>query len=146
MKFSRPFKVFLYAILLGLYFSGVAVWALDLWGKVDHGFGPEPAVSQIWFLRGHSVTGLIFFVLFGYLLHSHMRPGWKSRRKVKSGLLMVSPVVFLMLTVPGLFYLTDDGQKHIVAIIHTYVGLIVFLPFFLHLWTKVPQRRSSILE
>jgi hypothetical protein len=145
MKFSKTFKLIFFTTVIGLYLTGLIVWILDRWGKVDHGFGPEPTAAQIWLLKSHSIVGLIFFVIFGYLIHSHIRPALWVERKIKSGFSILGPTVLLMLTVPGLFYLTDDNQKHMVALIHTYVGLAILLPFLVHLLTRVKKKKPYSL-
>jgi hypothetical protein len=140
MRFSKRFKVILYTTLLILYGTGVAVWVLNSWFTVDQGLGPEPLKQVIWILRSHSTFGLWFLILFGYLFNSHVRRGWRADRKIKSGIFLISPIIFLIVTVPLLFYLTDESLKERVVWIHTYLGLVMPAPFIIHGFISRIQR------
>jgi hypothetical protein len=115
-----------------LYFSGAVVWILDRWFKVDNGMGLEPEAHQLTVLHFHSIIGLWFIFLFGYVFHAHVLIGWRRKKKLKSGVFLVIAIAVLILTVPGLFYLTDEGWKSNVSLIHTYLGLSLIAPFFTH--------------
>ncbi len=132
MRIRRRFKFILYSTLYGLYLTGLADWILQNWFKINLGFGVAPRPSAIWFLRTHAIFGLTFLMIFGYLIRTHIQPGLRTRRQIVSGLLVLSPIVFLILTVPFLYYAGDESFKQIVAAVHTYVGLVLFLPFLLH--------------
>lgn len=132
MKFSRQMKFVLFTSLSTLYFSGVLVWALGHWFLTDNGFGPEPSAMRTFWLQIHSVIGLWFLALFGYLFHSHVRPAWRRRRKLKTGASLTAVLIFLCATVPGIFYLTNQIAKSYVAAAHTYVGLFAVVIFLIH--------------
>lgn len=136
MKFSRSFKISLLVTMAVLYVSGVAKWALDRWMSVDHGMGLEPPAQSIWFLRAHGITGLWFLLVFGYLYHSHVRRGWLARRKLRSGLALVLPLGLVIATVPLIYYVTDESVKNAVTVLHVYLGMLLALPFFVHMLTK----------
>jgi hypothetical protein len=118
--------------LILMYFSGVITWVLTHWIKFNGGFGPEPTPLRTWWLDVHSIIGLFFMVLFGYLFHSHVRPSWRLRRRRRSGFVLTSGIVLLLLTVPALFYLSNEFAKSQIALFHTYLGLVMFLPFAVH--------------
>ncbi len=144
MKISRPFKLILYATLIVLYAAGALNWALHMWFPVDHGFGPEPTVTEIFSLRVHGLVGMWFLIVFGYLFHSHVFPALQGGRKLKTGYTLLLFVAVLSITTPGLFYLSVDSYRAIAAWIHTYAGLIAAVPFFVHLLLKTePLRRRK---
>ncbi len=133
MKIRQGFKAFLYVSLLGLYLSGVLVWILNTWFQRDQGLGLEPSVYATPSLHIHSILGLWFLILFGYLFHSHVLPGLRRKKKIKSGWLLLIVCIVLILTVPGLFYLTNETAKSITSLIHIYIGLSSLLIFGIHL-------------
>lgn len=139
MKIHQPFKNILYLTLFGLYTTGLVVWILQTWFKVDNGFGPEAPASTIWYLRLHAWIGLWFLMVFGYLYGAHIQPGLMGRRKRKSGWILLALFGILFVTVPGLYYITNDDFKNKVALIHTVLGLVLFAPFFVHLLLKNPK-------
>jgi hypothetical protein len=132
MKIKSGLKTILLSTLSLMYLSGAVTWILSYWFQVDSGMGPEPTPFRVWWLDVHSVIGLFFMVLFGYLLHSHVRPSWRLRRRRKSGAVLTAGICLLLVTVPGLFYLSNEWAKTQVALFHTYFGLFMFFPFAVH--------------
>ncbi len=137
MKIRKRFKYFLYLSLFTLYATGVVVWILETWFKADKGMGPEPSPFALPSLHIHSILGLWFLIVFGYLFHSHILPGLRRQQKLKSGWAVLLVCLILILTVPGLFYLTDESFKSLTSLIHVSVGLASILIFAIHLRTRL---------
>jgi hypothetical protein len=133
LKIRKSFKYFLYLSLLTLYATGVFVWILNTWFKLDRGLGPEPSPYALTSLHIHSVIGLWFLILFGYLFHSHILPSLRRKQKLKSGWAILSVCIILILTVPGLFYFTDGSLKSTASLIHIDIGLASLFVFAFHL-------------
>jgi hypothetical protein len=145
MKLSRRIKRILYISLSLLFLSGLYYFILDHYFKTVGEFGEIQNPAQFWSLRLHSLTGLWFFIFFGYFYAKHIQPGLKGQRLKKSGLLLYSVLAILFLTVPGLFYLSDETLKFWTAQFHTYLGLL--FPFFIaaHILAhKISQRRQQL--
>ena len=87
---------------------------------------------RTYWLQLHSVIGLWFLALFGYLFHSHVRPAWRRRRKLKTGTSFTAVLIFLCATVPGIFYFSNEVLKNYTAAAHTYVGLFAIAFFLFH--------------
>jgi hypothetical protein len=136
---SKRIKRILYPALLGLYVSGVAVWVMQTFMQRDHGFGLQAPPQTLDILHIHSIIGLWFLLVFGYLFRAHIETGWRSKMKRRSGVLLTAPFLILFATVPGLFYLVDEKWKSTTSFIHTYLGLILVVPFFIHYFTKKRQ-------
>ncbi len=136
MKLFQPFKSILLAAMLILYVSGVAVFVYKEWLQVDLGMGPEPQGIQITALQAHSIVGLVFLMLFGYLWATHVLPGWRRRRRLKTGISMATMCIVLFVTVPFLFYASHEGLKASMVWIHTYLGLASLIPFAAHLYSR----------
>ena len=143
MKLTKRFKTAFYPTLLGLYATGVGTWIYGKWFSIDRGYGLEANPTGITLLHVHSVIGLWFLLTFGYLWHCHIERAWKSRKKRTSGVMLLTPILLLFITVPGLFYLTDEKLKEFTSAVHTYVGLFVALPFFFHFLRAVQARKPK---
>jgi len=136
MKLGFRLKFTLLLTLASLYTTGVLTWVLSNWFQVRTSFGTEAPVMRVIWLQVHSIISLWFLILFGYVFHSHVRPAWKRRKKRLTGSLLTGTLIFLSATVPGLFYLTNESLKDSVALIHTYVGLVAVVIFFVHYTAK----------
>ena len=132
MKIHSNFKRTLMITFAALYLSGLVVWVLQTWFMADHGFGLEKPAQTVWFLRGHSIVGLWFLIVFGYLFRSHIQPALRSRASRPSGYFLLALFAILILTVPGLFYLVNEGLRNSTAAVHTYCGVFILLPFVFH--------------
>ncbi len=133
MKFGPIFKSIFWPVVLALYFSGLATWILQNWFWSPTEYGDQPRTEAATLLHLHGVVGLAFIGVFGYLLRAHVETGLKERMKVKSGVAMLLGLSLVLLTVPGLYYLVDESFKHLASVLHTYLGLFLFLPLILHL-------------
>lgn len=136
MKIPLRQKIILLLTLTALYATGVSVWVLSRWFLVVSAFGPESSPMRVFWLQMHSIVSLWFLALFGFIFHSHVMPAWRRGRKRLSGSFLTGVLIFLSLTVPGLFYITDDTLKNNVAAVHTYVGLAAILVFLLHYFSR----------
>lgn len=137
MKLGPRFKAALLWTSAFLYMSGLAVWLLATRFQTDNGYGGlesspwKPAV-----LHAHSVAGLAFLGLFGYLWSAHVEPGLKQRKKKRSGLTLLAFFAILFLTVPFLFYATGETVRSSAAWVHTWLGAVLLAPFLFHLNSK----------
>lgn len=136
MKFSRGLKFIVLSTLGLLYLSGAVTWVMSNWFLHDEGFGPQVSPFRVWWLEIHSIIGLFFMVVFGYLLHSHVRPSWMRQRRVPSGVTLTAGIILLMVSVPFLFYLANEEWKAWVGWAHTYFGLVMAAPFIWHYFFK----------
>jgi FtsH-binding integral membrane protein len=141
MRILGRLKYILFATLLGMYLTGFFTWVMSHWLQVDGPLGLEPSPARLWWLQSHSVISLWFLILFGYLFHSHVEPSWRRGQKLKSGAALTGTFILLIVTVPGLFYLTNETLKSSVVWIHTYVGLSVLAVFLIHYFGKKKRMR-----
>jgi len=135
VKLGPRFKALLLWTSALLYITGIAVWLAARF-PVQGEYGPEPSPLKPWFLHSHSVLGLFFLALFGYLWRDHVEPGLQRRKKKRSGLTLVAAIGILFATVPLLFYLTGDAPRAWTAAVHTWLGAILLAPFLYHLSAK----------
>ncbi|MBI3566531.1 MAG: hypothetical protein HY079_15155 [Elusimicrobia bacterium] len=133
MKLSPRFKAVLLGLTAAIYASGAAVWVLARWFQADAGYGLEPSPWKVPVLHAHSVAGLAFLPIVGYLWKTHIEPVLAQRKKRRSGWVLVGSFGAVIATVPFLFYATDAGTRSAAAAIHTWLGALVLAPLVLHL-------------
>ena len=112
------------------------MWLLQNFFQIDNGLGAEPHPQQIWLLRLHGIISYAVVMLVGYVLRAHVLPNWRIRRGLKSGLLFTGYFFLILLTVPFLLYATDDKIKSFFEQVHGYLGLLLLVPFVIHLIAK----------
>ncbi len=149
MKLGRGFKSALLWTSALLYATGAGVWVLAKWFAVDEGYGLQPSPWRPPVLHAHSVLGLLFLVLFGYLWSAHVEPGLRQKKKRRSGLTLLGAFLVLFLTVPVLFYAVGETTRGWTAAVHTWLGAALLAPFLIHLSAKTApaphaKRRSEV--
>lgn len=133
MKLRKKTRNIFYAIFYALFATGVLAWFFDRWVRVRGAFGEEHHPLQSWISRAHAVAAYGILVIFGYLLHSHVRPGLKAGKSVRTGVSMITALVVLALTSLPILYAADGAVRNGSTWIHTYLGLSIPLILILHL-------------
>jgi len=139
MKMRRSLKLTFYYSFALLYISGFADTLLDTFFHHEGGLGIP---LQFWSLRLHSVSSLWFLILFGVIFEDHIRKGLSQIRRKKSGVLFLFSFVILFVTVPLLFYLSNEKARLAVAAFHTYFGLLLVVPLFFHVLKRRKHQKS----
>lgn len=135
MKLFQPFKAIFLISLALLYVTGLFVYVMSGWFRIDQGMGLEPHPLQLTSLHLHSILGLFFLVCFGYLWATQILPGWRRRQKRRTGGAMTAICILLIVTVPFLFYAMHEDIKTVAVWIHTYMGLLAVVPLIVHMTT-----------
>src|SRR5689334_9871281 len=104
MKIPLRQKIILFSTLAALYLTGLLTWILSNWFFVVSSFGAEPTPMRVFWLQLHGVISLWFLAVFGFIFHAHVLPAWKRGRKRWTGSLLSGVLIFLCMTVPGLYY------------------------------------------
>jgi hypothetical protein len=116
-----------------LYLSGLVEYVLK-WLSND----PTPAKSLV--LHIHGIVGLGFLYLFGHFYNAHIRPSLRQMRHRKSGISVWILLSILSISVPFLYYLSDEQWRNWTVVIHTYLGLIVAVPLATHIYLAICRR------
>lgn len=128
LKLPRWHEWLVYASSGLLLATGIAWLLFDRYGKVEGDFGPEPNPYLPWLLLAHGVAAYAFAIVAAMLVPVHMKLGWSSGRNRRSGLLVVSITLFLVLTGLALYYSTAEGLRPAASLSHWAVGVV--LPVF----------------
>ncbi len=144
MKFGFLFKIFFFLLCLSLYLSGLLYFAFDLFVRVETQFGPNKHFLQKPILHLHAILGLIFLVVFGFLIEKHIVPGLKGVSRYKSGLALFMFITFLCFSVPFLYYSPNENLQFISAQVHTYIGIVSILFFMLHIYLYEKSKKRKL--
>lgn len=140
-KLSYRHKVWLFAITILIYGSGV-VWAyLHHFARRMSEFGEQPHPAEPWSLRLHGAAVMAILVILGTLLPTHVRFAWHARRNRPNGIMLISVFAFLILTGYGLYYFGDERLRSWTSWLHLVVGLALPLALILHIRSG---RRSGL--
>lgn len=132
IRLSKLHETWVTAISLAVFISGV-LWLLWHYCLAVQGpFGSEPHPLEAWCLKFHGATAMAFLVLLGTLIPGHIHRNWRMRRNLLSGIFLLIPLAFLVLSGYGLYYAGGEGFRAFLVISHWGVGLASFIPFFLH--------------
>ncbi len=132
MRLSQRHERWLHAIGLLVFLSGIG-WLADHYlfaGSED--FGDAHAPSEPLWLRLHGAAAMAGLVVFGSLLPGHIARAWRVRGNFRSGLLMLSLVVLLVVTGYGLYYAGDEETRPWISIVHWLAGTLAAAGLVLH--------------
>ena len=144
MRLSRWHERSLYAIGTLLFLSGLG-WLADHYlfaGSAD--FGDTHAASEQWWLRLHGAAAMAGLVVFGSLLPGHVARAWRSRTNYRSGLVMLSFVLLMVVTGYGLYYVGDEETRPWISMVHWLTGIVAGTGLVLHV--RLGKRRLRNLH
>ncbi len=124
-------------MLLG---SGVGWIVLHYAFIVAGPFGPAPNPLEAWALKVHGAAMMAFLVLAGTVLPLHVRGSWQMGYSHRSGTWVLAISGFLALTGYALYYLSSEGTREWLGIVHWAAGLGAGVAYF---WHVLPGRRSA---
>lgn len=136
MRPSKLSKKLLYPSLFALTFTGVTWLIGHYFLEIQGEFGPEKHPLEIWSLRLHGLSSLFVLLFTGMLLEHHIVSHFKQRRRLATGISLISLSIFLALSGYMLYYLSDDSWRLFFSFSHWIIGLITILFFLLHLFLK----------
>ncbi len=131
MKLTRNFKSIFYLFFTSLYLTGVSWWCFEKFVHVKGAFGEDHHPYQQLILRIHGAIAYFTLLVVGYLIHSHIRPGLKSRKKrsLKTGWMMII-VTGSLIASSAMDLFGPEGLTHDFLVgLHWYLGLA--FPLFL---------------
>lgn len=138
MRVDRRLKIIFYLSFSLLYVSGALEYGLRVFGVADVG-----SPTQAMILRWHGIIGLWFLYFFGHFFKAHIWPSLRQIRHRKTGISLWIMLGVLSVSVPFLYYLSDERLRAATVWIHTYLGLIVVIPIVLHVVLAIRDRRRA---
>lgn len=122
MRLERGLRWSIYAIVLALFATGVAWWAL----------GEGHGAARLYLIAAHGLAAMAFLVALGAIIVLHVQAGWRRRLNRASGALTLAMVILLTLTAFLLYYVGSDAVRSLASGIHIFVGLGLPLMLVVH--------------
>ena len=124
-----------------LLFGSGAAWLLFRYALRRPGeFGDLPHPGEPWSMRVHGGAAMLFLVMLGTLVRSHILHGWWLGRNRFAGVAMVTIMLLLTLTGYALYYAGGERIRPVISVLHWGIGIAV--PAVL-LWHILMGRRSN---
>ncbi|BDX21000.1 hypothetical protein TUM22923_03210 [Polynucleobacter sp. TUM22923] len=79
----------------------------------------------------HGIAAMIASIALGSILPNHLKAGWKSKRKLLSGISQLAFLLTLLIT-GALLYYGPEEMRDLVIMTHWLVGIAFALVFLLH--------------
>jgi hypothetical protein len=125
MKFTKTFKKIFYFVFTLLFLSGAAWLFLEKFVRVPGAFGEDHHPAQEVLIRIHGAIAYAALIVIGYLTHSHVRPGLKSKKQrgIKTGWMLIVATSLLIVSSAMDLFGPETFVREWLATSHRYVGL-----------------------
>lgn len=144
IRIPLNFRLWLFAILLVSWCTGIAFFVLSKWVTVEGEFGPEKHPWQFPVLKVHGAAAFLMMITYGIMLGTHVPTSWKQKRQKRMGLALVIAQGFIIVTAYLLYYAAADTFRLAISYAHASTGFI--FPFLLawHIFHGVKTRRQLV--
>lgn len=131
VKFPWKYKTVLFGVLVVSWVSGLTFYVLARMIRVEGEFGLEQHPLQYPVLQVHGAAAFLMMISYGYLLASHVRASWKTKKNRTFGILLIACHGGTIVTGYLLYYLSGEGlaYKNLVSYAHFTIGFMY--PFLL---------------
>ncbi len=107
MKLSGITRIWLYGTFSLLFGTGLG-WVL---------------LNRSVLLKFHGAAAMVFLVVFGMLLPTHVKKGIAAKKNRASGSLLIGSLAALIVTGYFLYYAGSEGVRTFSSQLHTFLGL-----------------------
>ena len=133
LQISRHHRRLLYTASLALFISGTA-WAwihhLDQAGRAND----DLVKLKQWLITIHGLSAMMFVLLLGTLLASHVRRAWHARKNQENGAFFLTAISLLTLSGYALYYLGAEDLRKTVSDFHLWLGVAAPALLVWHIW------------
>jgi protein-S-isoprenylcysteine O-methyltransferase Ste14 len=136
-------NLWFYSIFGALFFSGVFWLLLHYFpGRQDElilqSKPLKPSLMKI-----HGAAAMAALVILGVMIPSHMRRAWDKKRNRKPALVILSAVLFLILSGYALYYFGGEEMRPWISRFHSIAGCLLPLILLWHITTGRKERSAS---
>lgn len=143
MKLRKQDKRVLGAVFLLTYLSGTTLFILSRWIRVASTVGEQHHPMEQWVRISHTALTYAIILALGYMLRDHVLPGLRSKRRLRSGVLVLSVFLFLTATALGILYSGDSAWNQLMVQGHSWIGIALPLLLFLHISKRVADKKKA---
>lgn len=140
-KLSRRQRRWFYTVFIGLFLSGLAGGIMEYFFRNDSNMMTSTRTVSAWAMKIHGAFAMIFLIVLGSLIPTHVKKAWRANLNRGNGLFMLFLNLFLVLTGYGLYYFANENLRSRISISHWVVGLA--LPFLLYIHIYLGRKRSE---
>jgi hypothetical protein len=141
-KIPLPYRLILIGALLTSWTTGITIYILQKWVRVQGEFGLTYHPFQSDSRQIHGAAAFAMMIIYGYLLASHVPYGWKQQRQRKLGLLLLGLQFLLILSGYIIYYTANETLQHFTATAHIITGLTFPLILIAHIALALKARAS----
>jgi MFS family permease len=141
-KISKKYRYTFYIVLCISVLSGSAFWLLRRFAVVEGDFGPESHFLQYPFLQLHGFAAFLMLMALGAIFCGHLAQTWSIGRAKKTGITMMSAVIFSILSAYILYYLVSENWHHLLGNAHALMGLALPVLLVFHIRVARKSRRK----
>lgn len=88
--------------------------------------------ARVWITATHVLTAFLWIAATGALWSIHMRYWWRKRENRVLGALLIALTTVLSLSALVILYSGSSDLSVGGSVLHTVLGLVFFIPYFLH--------------
>lgn len=81
----------------------------------------------------HAVLAFVLLWLFGTIWTIHIRAGWRKKKNLVSGVLLISACLLMTLTGLGIYYIGNEECANATALVHLLVGGLFLILLVAHI-------------
>lgn len=142
-KIAKKYRYLFYITLSISVFSGSGFWLLRKFGMVEGDFGPESHFLQYPFLQLHGFAAFIMLMALGAIFTSHIPNTWYQKIAKKTGLTLLSFIIFSLISAYSLYYLVGQNWHEFLGNLHAAIGLLLPILLFVHIRTARKSRSNK---
>ena len=128
-----------------LYATGALLWLTGVvWLVLHHvfpqssTFGPLPNPWEAPLMRAHGLIAVCAVFLMGWMMAAHVTVRWASEHNQRSGLVLGSAALLLILSGYALYY-TMGSPHDAAALAHEAIGVLSPAAALAHRWRNRPR-------
>jgi len=134
----RLLRATLYGVGALLWVSGAMWLVLHYVFPQSTAFGPLPNPWEAPLMRVHGLIAVSAVFLIGWMMAAHVTVRWASERNRRSGLVLGSVALLLIITGYALYYTTGAGHDA-AALAHEAIGVLALPAALAHWWRNRPR-------
>jgi heme A synthase len=96
--------------------------------------------ARVWITATHVLAAFVWIAATGALWSIHMRYWWRKNENRFLGGLLVFLTTILTLSAILILYSGSSELSLGMSVLHTVLGLVIFIPYFLHIRRARPRR------
>ena len=132
IRLSPSHERWVLGLSAALLISGALWLVFHYFITVPSEFGEHRHPLEAWWLRMHGAAAMGFLIVLGTMLPIHIRRAWQLRRNFRTGGVMLSVVIVLVITGYGLYYASGENLRIWISAVHWGVGLFGMPALILH--------------